>query len=90
MVRRYLDFLLIFAAGDTDQTRVVGIVGEALAVTGERIDEAAERRRDCPLVCQPAEHGALTASGTGTTFRHVGRLVPAQHIGGRIQIADLA
>ena len=90
MVRRYLDLLLIFAACDTDEAGVVGIVRQALAVVGERVDQPAERRRDCPLVRQPAEHRPLTASGAGTAFRHVGRLVPVQHVVSRIQIADLA
>ena len=90
MVRRYLDFLLIFAACDTDQACVVGIVRQALAVVSERVDQRAERRGDRPLVCQPVEHRALTASGAGAALRHVGRLIPVQHFARCFQIADLA
>src|SRR6185312_12985396 len=50
MVGWYLDLLLIFAACDTDQTRVVGVVRQALAVVSEWVDQRAERRRDRPLV----------------------------------------
>jgi hypothetical protein len=31
-----------------------------------------------------------TATGAGAAFRHVGRLVPVQHVARRIQIADFA
>ena len=50
IVRRYLDLLLIFAACDTDQARVVVVVRQALAKASERVDQRAERRRDRPLV----------------------------------------
>jgi hypothetical protein len=90
MVRRYIDFLLIFTMCDTDQARVVGIVWQALAIANERVDQRAERRRDRPLVRHTMEGRELTASGAGAAFRHVGRLVPVQHVTGRIQIADLS
>ena len=90
VVRPDLDPLLVFAACDTDQARFVGVVTQALAVVSERVDKRAERRRDHPLLRQTIERRELTASVAGAPFRHVGRLVPVQHVARRIQIADLA
>jgi hypothetical protein len=89
-VRRYLDHLLKVAARKADQAGVVRIVRQALAVMGERVEQLAEWRCDRLLVRQTVEHRALTAAGVGTTSRHVGRLVPIQHIAGRSQIAGVA
>ena len=90
MIRRYLDLFLIFAACHTDQARVIGIVRQAFAIVSECIDQPAKRRLDRPLMRQTVEHRALTASGAGAAFRHVGRLVPVQHVARRIQIANHA
>ena len=90
MVRRYLDLLLIFTMCDTDQACVVGIVWQAFAIANERVDQRAERRLDRPLVRQTMERRELTASGAGAAFRHVGRLVPVQHVTRRIQITDFS
>jgi hypothetical protein len=90
MIRRYLDLLLIFAACHSDQACVIGIVWQAFAIAIKCLDQLAERRVDRPLVRQTVERRALTASGTGAAFRHVGRLVPVQDIARRIQITKLA
>jgi hypothetical protein len=90
VVRPDLDPLLVFASCDTDQARVVGVVRQAIAVVSERVDKRAERRRHHPLVRQTIERRELTASVAGAAFRHVGCLVPVQHVARRIQIADLA
>ena len=50
----------------------------------------AEYYRDRPFVRQTIERRELTASSAGAKFWHVRRLVPVQHIPGRIEIADLA
>ena len=90
MVRRYLDHLLKVAASNADQAGVVSIVRQALAVMGKRVEQLAECRCDRLLVCQTLERRALTAPSVGTPSRHVGRLIPIQHVARRGQIADLA
>ena len=77
-------------ARNTDQASIIRIVRQALAIVGKRVEQLAESRRDRLLVRQTIEHRALTASGVGTTSRHVGRLIPSQDITRRGQIADLA
>ena len=63
---------------------------QAFAIASKCVDQPAERRLNYPFVRQTVEHRTLTASSTGAAFRHVGCLVPVQHIGRRIQITDLA
>jgi hypothetical protein len=50
MVRRYFDLLLIFAACNTDQAGIVGVVRQALAVESECVDQRAKCRCDRALV----------------------------------------
>ncbi len=84
------DRFLEVAPGNADQARIVGIVGQTVGMRSQPVDEPAQRRVDGPLVTEAAQHGALATAGIGPAIGHVGLLIPAEHIAGRTEVADLA
>src|SRR5262244_555677 len=72
---------------DSDQASIV--LRQVVARVRERVDEPAERRIDELLVRESAQRRALAATRSRAACRHVGRLVPGQERGRRLEIADL-
>ncbi len=80
--------LFELAPGDPDESGVVAVVGQALAVGLERVQQVAEGRVRPPLVGQPRQQGHLSAAGRRAAGRHVGGLIPAQQRRRAVQVLD--
>ena len=76
---RHLGRLVEVAPHDAHQARIVAVVGQALGIGRQIVEQLAERRIGEPLVRQPAQGRALPGPRGRSALGHVGGLVPAEH-----------
>ena len=86
---RDLHGLVVFAARGAHQRGLVGVVREAGGLGPELVEQPADRGVGESLVRDPAQHGELPPARRGAAGGHVGRLIPAQHGRGHVEVVNL-
>ncbi len=74
----HVDGALILDPRHPNQPRVIRVLGEALLVRPEVVQEPADRWIGEHLMRQPSHRGQLPRPGRGAAGGHIGRLIPAK------------
>jgi hypothetical protein len=90
MLRRHPDRLLEIAPCDPDQSRVIGVIRQAISMRDQLVDQPSERGIDRPFMRAFAQQRALARPRESASRRHVGGLIPFEQRARRAEIGNLA